>query len=70
MKLSDINNPEERKKLIWAIVLGLFAIVFLWWTLFGFGPSPKPVVKNSNSNSSPVPGARRVGEPLNGPNRQ
>lgn len=62
MKLSDISNPEERKKLIWAMVLGLFAIVFLWWTLFGFGPSPKPVVKNTNSNSSPGPGPRRVGE--------
>ncbi len=62
MKLSDISNPEERKKLIWAMVLGLFAIVFLWWTLFGFGPSPKPVVKNTNSNSSPGPGSRRVGE--------
>lgn len=62
MKLSDINNPEERKKLIWAIVLGLFAIVFLWWSLFGFGSNPKPVVKNNNSNSNVAPGARRVGE--------
>lgn len=62
MKLSDINNPEERKKLIWAIVLGLLAIVFLWWTLFGFGPSPKPVAKNTNSNSNAMPGARRVGD--------
>jgi len=64
MKFTDINNPEERKKLIWAIVLGLFAIVFLWWTLFGFGPSSKPVARNTNSNSSPVPGPRRVGSPV------
>lgn len=63
MKLADINNPEERKKLILAIVLGFFAIVFLWWALFGFGPSPKPVVKNTNSNSNAVPGLRRVGAP-------
>jgi hypothetical protein len=62
MKVSDINNPEERKKLIWAIVLGLFAIVFLWWTLFGFGPSPKPVVRNTNSNSNVVSNPRRVGD--------
>ncbi|HEX4900299.1 MAG TPA: hypothetical protein VFV61_07175 [Pyrinomonadaceae bacterium] len=62
MKLSDISNPEERKKLIWAIVLGLFAIVFLWWALFGIGPSPKPTVKKANSNSNPGPGPRRVGE--------
>jgi len=64
MKFTDINNPEERKKLIWAIVLGLFAIVFLWWTLFGFGPGSKPVARNTNSNSSPVPGPRRVGSPV------
>jgi hypothetical protein len=62
MKLSDISNPEERKKLIWAIVLGLFAIVFLWWALFGIGSSPKPTVKKANSNSNPGPGPRRVGE--------
>ncbi len=64
MKLSDISNPEERKKLIWAIVLGLLAIVFLWWTLFGFGSNPKPTVKktNANANSKPERGPRRVGE--------
>ena len=62
MKFSDISNPEERKKLIWAIVLGLFAIVFLWWTLFGFGSSPKPTVRKANSNSNPGLGPRRVGE--------
>lgn len=62
MKLSDISNPEERKKLIWAIVLGLLAIVFLWWALFGFGSTPKPAVKQTNSNSRPGPGPRRVGE--------
>jgi hypothetical protein len=63
MKLSDISNPEERKKLIWAIVLGLLAIVFLWWTLFGFGSSPKPTVKkNTNTNSNPGLSPRRVGE--------
>ena len=62
MKLADISNPEERKKLIWAMVLGLFAIVFLWWALFGFGSSPKPAVKQSNSNSNRGPGPRRVGD--------
>jgi len=29
MQLTDIKNPDERKKLLWAIVLGLVAIVFL-----------------------------------------
>jgi hypothetical protein len=39
MQLSDIQNPNERKKLILAAVLGLIAILFLWWTFFGFGSS-------------------------------
>lgn len=60
MQMSDIRNPEERNKLILAIVLGLFAIVFLWWAIFGFGSSPKPAVKTTNSNSTPGPGSRRA----------
>ena len=62
MQLSDISNPEERKKLIWAIVLGLIAIVFLWWAIFGFGSRPKPTVKTSNVNSIPGPASRRAVE--------
>ncbi|HEY5885372.1 MAG TPA: TIG domain-containing protein [Pyrinomonadaceae bacterium] len=43
MELSDINNPAERKKLIWAAGLGLVALVLLWWTFIGFGSStPSP----------------------------
>ncbi|HEX7295543.1 MAG TPA: hypothetical protein VF251_07305, partial [Pyrinomonadaceae bacterium] len=38
----DLNKPGEKKKLIWAGVLGFVAIVFLWWTFFGFGSSSKP----------------------------
>ncbi|MDQ2977201.1 MAG: hypothetical protein M3R69_17540 [Acidobacteriota bacterium] len=41
MQLSDIQNPNERKKLIGAAALGLLAIVLLWWTFFGFGSSTK-----------------------------
>ncbi|HKZ76713.1 MAG TPA: hypothetical protein VJ124_00210 [Pyrinomonadaceae bacterium] len=41
MQRIDINNPSERKKLIWAIGLGLLAIVFLWWAFFGFGSRSK-----------------------------
>ena len=58
MQLSDITNPHERKKLIGAIVLGLIAIVFLWWSIFGFGSSPKPTVRNQNVNSLQRPGSR------------
>lgn len=43
MQLSDIRNPAERKKLILAGVLGVVALLFLWWTFFGFGSSPRQV---------------------------
>ena len=36
MELADFSKPGERKKLIWAAVLGLIAIIFLWWTFIGF----------------------------------
>lgn len=62
MQLSDISNPQERKKLIVAIGLGVIAIVFLWWALFGFGSRSKPIVKNSNSNSVPRLGTRSATE--------
>ena len=39
MALVDLNKPGEKKKLIWAAVLGLVAIIFLWWTFVGFGSS-------------------------------
>jgi hypothetical protein len=49
MEITDIKSPEERRKLIWAIVLGLIALVFLWWTFFGFGGSSRP---NNNRNAA------------------
>lgn len=42
MQAVDLNNPGEKKKLIWAGLLGLVAIVFLWWAFIGFGSSSKP----------------------------
>src|SRR5262245_40121931 len=42
MQVADLNNPNDRKKLILAAVLGLIAILFLWWTFFGFGSSKSP----------------------------
>lgn len=60
MQLADIKNPEERKKLVWAIVLGLVAIVFLWWALFGFGGGSQPAGNKTATNSVPAPGTRRV----------
>lgn len=45
MQASDIRNPNERNKLILAAGLGIVALLFLWWTFFGFGSSnqtPRP----------------------------
>ena len=50
------NNPSERKKLIWALGLGLIAILFLWWTFFGFGGSSKPAVNRNTRNPNAAPG--------------
>lgn len=38
----DLSKPGEKRKLIVAAILGLIAIVFLWWTLFGFGATATP----------------------------
>ena len=39
MAFVDLNKPGEKKKVIWAAILGLVAIIFLWWTFVGFGSS-------------------------------
>ena len=39
MQVVDLSKPGEKKKLIVAGVLGLVAILFLWWIFFGFGSS-------------------------------
>jgi hypothetical protein len=54
MQAIDLTKPGEKKKLIWAAILGGVALIFLWWVFFGFGGS-------SNSNrparaaASPTP---------------
>ena len=58
MQLSDIQNPAERKKLIWAGALGLIALVLLWWTFIGFGSTPTKVAQRPAP--SPSPGSRVV----------
>lgn len=60
MQLSDIRNPGERNKLILAGVLGLVALVFLWWTFFGFSNSPKPVSTRPAAQPSPSGVARNT----------
>ena len=57
MALVDLNKPGEKKKLIWAAVLGLVAIIFLWWTFFGFGSSSsRTTTRAANPTATPRPG--------------
>ncbi len=57
MQMNEIRNSDERKKLIWALVLGLVAIVFLWWAFFGFGGSSKSPAKRNAGSPIPSPGS-------------
>ena len=65
MQKIDIRNPSEQKKLIWAVVLGVVAIVFLWWTFFGFGGGSNPTSKKvvAITNASPVSRPVNKGQP-------
>ncbi|HKE60691.1 MAG TPA: TIG domain-containing protein [Pyrinomonadaceae bacterium] len=62
MQVADLNNPNDRKKLILAAVLGLIAILFLWWTFFGFGSSksattpPRPTPQSVNTTTNALAG--------------
>ncbi|HET9527461.1 MAG TPA: IPT/TIG domain-containing protein [Pyrinomonadaceae bacterium] len=56
MPLVDLNKPGEKKKLIWASVLGLIAIIFLWWTFVGFGSSSRATtVRPAVASATPTP---------------
>lgn len=56
MPLVDLNKPGEKKKVIWAAVLGLVAIIFLWWTFFGFGSSSSRTTQRAaNPSATPRP---------------
>src|SRR5262245_6641730 len=60
MPLVDLNKPGEKKKVIWASVLGLVAIIFLWWTFIGFGSSsPRASVKPT---ATPTPQRAPTGQ--------
>ena len=57
MQIANLNNPGERKKLIWAALLGLVAVLVLWWTFIGFGSSGKSVTQRTAVPPT-TPGAR------------
>jgi hypothetical protein len=54
MQVGDIRNPAERNKLIVAGALGIVAILFLWWTFFGFGSSSNKVTPRSAGQPTPT----------------
>jgi hypothetical protein len=55
MEALDLTKPGERKKLIWAGILGLVAIVILWWALFGFGSSSRNSNTSARASATPTP---------------
>ena len=58
MQASDIRNPAERNKLILAGALGIVALLFLWWTFFGFGSSSNKVASTPAGQPTPAGGNR------------
>lgn len=61
MQRTDIRNPTERNKLILAGALGIIAILFLWWALFGFGDSTNK--GTTRPVGQPTPSAANRGIP-------
>lgn len=61
MQRVDLNKPGEKKKLISAGILGLVAILVLWWVFFGFDsrtptgarPTPSPTPQRASQNPPP-----------------
>ena len=60
MQLFDPNNPNEKKKMIAAAVLGVVALIVLGYLFLGGGGSTKPTPRAS---ASPTPTPRRPNEP-------
>jgi hypothetical protein len=63
MELADLSKPGEKKKLIYAAVLGLAAIIMLWWVFFGFGSSTPTTASRPQPSPSPQRGGQTAQRP-------
>jgi hypothetical protein len=63
MQLFDPKNPNEKKKVIVATVLGLSAIIVLGYLFLG-GSSSKPTAKGPTPRGTPTPRTTRSPEPV------
>ena len=66
MSLVDLSKPGEKKKLIWAGVLGLVAIIVLWWTFIGFDSGPKTAARPTASPTPQRAAQQNPQRPANG----
>src|SRR5215203_5547528 len=57
MALVDLTKPGEKKKLIFAGVLGLGAILVLYWVLIGFDSRPPQPARTTGSATPQRPTA-------------
>ena len=67
MAAIDLTKPGEKKKLIVAAILGLVAILFLWWTFVGFGSSTPRTAARPQASPTPQRGGNRPAD--NNPGR-
>ena len=72
MAVAAVKAPNEQKKMIIAIGLGVLALIALWWTFFGFGGSSKTqsqTPRGASAQAKASPPAGKIPEPpaLSGP---
>ncbi len=62
MQAADLSKPGEKKKLIWAAILGFVAILFLWWTFVGFGSGASRSPRTAGTQTTQKVGQGRSNE--------
>ena len=66
MPMVDLSKPGEKKKLIWAAVLGLVAIIVLWWTFIGFDSGTSSTAARPAASPTPQRAAQQNTQRPNG----